>query len=233
MTHPVRFFSISGLIVAGAIIAIFALGAPPSSTDKPADKPASNVEQATPPQTAPPQSTPPKSMDNRNTAQLSDEELGAVKQFQDRVQKYADLHKKLEANMPALDTNATPEQIDAHRTQLRGAIKTARIGAKRGDLFTPPMEALVRRICNVKVADAGTDGKQVKNTVMDENVKMPSVSVNEHYPDGVPVTTMPAQLLDTLPKLPEYMEYHFVGKKLVLVDAAAGVVVDFTPDVLP
>jgi len=28
------------------------------------------------------------------------------------------------------------------------------------------------------------------------------------------------------------MEYHFVGKKLVLVDAAAGLVVDFTPDVL-
>ena len=40
-------------------------------------------------------------------------------------------------------------------------------------------------------------------------------------------------LASTLPKLPEYMEYHFVGKKLVLVDAAAGVVVDFTPNVLP
>jgi hypothetical protein len=29
------------------------------------------------------------------------------------------------------------------------------------------------------------------------------------------------------------MEYHFVGKRLVLVDAAAGLVVDFTNNVLP
>jgi hypothetical protein len=236
MTHPVRFFTISGLIVALAIVAIFAIGAPPSSTNEPAsgDKPAAATPAPANPAPAPvPQSSPPKSMDNRTTEHLSDAELGAVKQFQDRVQQYADLHKKLEGNMKPLDDKSTPDEIDAHRTQLRGAIKTARVGAKRGDMFTPAMEALVRRLCNIKVRDGGSDGKEVKNTIMDENVKMPSVTVNEHYPDGVPVTTMPAQLLETLPKLPEYMEYHFVGKKLVLVDAAAGVVVDYTPDVLP
>jgi len=200
MTHPMRFFTISGLIVAVGIIAILAIGAPPSS------------------------------MDNR-TPPLGDTEAAAVKDFQQRVQAYADLHKKLEANVGTLDQNATPEQIDEHRTQLRAAIKTARIGAKRGDMFTPGMETLIRRVCNTKVS--GSDDKEVKSAIMDENVKMPAIAVNEHYPDGVPVTTMPAQLLDTLPKLPEYMEYPFVGKKLVLVDAAAGVVVDFTPNVLP
>jgi cytoskeletal protein RodZ len=213
MTHPVRFFTISGLIVALAIVAIFAIGAPPSSTD-------SSTAQ------------PPKSMDNR-TPTLSAEESATVKDFQARVQVYADLHKKLESNMPQLTDKATPEEIDAHRTELRAEIKTARVGAKRGDIFTPPMETLVRRFCDNKVKNDGQDGKEVKNTIMDENVKMPAIAVNEHYPDGVPVTTMPAQLLETLPRLPAYMEYHFVGKKLVLVDAAAGVVVDFTPNVLP
>jgi hypothetical protein len=220
MTHPVRFFTISGLIVAVAIVAILAIGAPPSSIDKSTDNP-----------TAQPPSSQPKSMDNR-TPTLSAQETAAVKDFQQQVQQYADLHKKLEGNMPQLTDKATPEEIDAHRTQLRAAIKTARVGAKRGDVFTPAMETLVRRLCNNKVND-GQDGQEVKNTIMDENVKMPAISVNEHYPDGVPVTTMPPQLLETLPKLPEYMEYHFVGKKLVLVDAAAGVVVDFTPNVLP
>lgn len=201
MNHPMRFFTISGLIVAVAIIAILALGAPPSSMDK-------------------------------RSSNLSDKEVAAVKDFQVRVQHYADLHKQLEVNIGTLGQNATPEEIDAHRTQLRAAIKTARVGAKRGDMFTPGMEALIRRVCNTKVRDAD-DGDEVKNTIMDENVKMPAVTVNEHYPDGVPMTTMPSQLLDTLPKLPEYMEYHFVGKKLVLVDSAAGVVVDYTPDLLP
>jgi hypothetical protein len=49
----------------------------------------------------------------------------------------------------------------------------------------------------------------------------------------VPVTTMPAQLLETLPKLQAPVEYRFVGERLVLVDAAAGMVIDFTPNVLP
>lgn len=201
MTHPIRFFIISGVIVALAIAGIYALGAQPSS------------------------------MDNRTT-QMTDAETAAVKQFETDVQKYADLHKQTESQIAPLDNTAKPEEIDAHRTQLRAAIKTARVGAKRGDLFTPGMEALVRRVCANKVKD-GADGQEVKSTIMDENVKMPAVAVNEHYPDGVPVTTMPAQLLETLPRLPQYMEYHFVGKRLVLVDSAAGLVVDFTPNVLP
>jgi hypothetical protein len=200
MTHPVRFFAVSGVIVALAIAGIYAIKAQPTS------------------------------MDNR-TAPLNETETAAVKQFDAAVQKYADLHKQTEGSVGQLDQTATPEQIDEHRTQLRASIKTARVGAKRGDLFTPSMEALVRRVCKQQVN--GRDDKDNKETIMDENVKMPDIAVNEHYPDGVPVTTMPADLLETLPRLPEYLEYHFVGKKLVLVDAAAGLVVDFTPDVLP
>ena len=211
MTHPVRFFAVSGVIVALAIAGIYAIGAQP---DEPQSK-------DNPP--------PPKSMENRQL-ELGETATADVKEFDSKVKQYAALHKQLEGNLDALSANSTPEEIDAHRTQLRAAIKTARVGAKRGDLFTPGMETLVRTLCNTKTS--GSDGAEIKETIMDENVKMPAITVNEHYPDGVPVTTMPAQLLETLPKLPEYMEYHFVGKKLVLVDAAAGLVVDFTPDVL-
>jgi hypothetical protein len=226
MTHPVRFFAVSGVIVALAIAGIYAIKAEPDADDKAA--PDTLEAGKTPAARTDPAKDTPASMDNR--IQLSEAEAAAVKSFDTQVKEYAALHKKLEGNMPALDQNSTPEEIDAHRTQLRAALKTARIGAKRGDLFTPAMETLVRRMCNLTVQ--GADGKQNKETIMDENVKMPVVTVNEHYPDGVPVTTMPAELLETLPKLPEYMEYHFVGKKLVLVDSAAGLVVDFTPDVL-
>lgn len=211
MTHPVRFFAVSGVIVALAIAGIYALKAQPDTPQSKDNPP------------------PPRSMENR-PVELGTTATADVKEFEGKVIQYAELHKQLEGNLAALGTNATPEEIDAHRTQLRAAIKTARIGAKRGDLFTPGMETLVRNLCNTKTR--GDEGKEIKETIMDENVKMPAITVNEHYPDGVPVTTMPAQLLETLPKLPEYMEYHFVGKKLVLVDAAAGLVVDFTPDVL-
>lgn len=127
---------------------------------------------------------------------------------------------------------AKPEEIDEHRDQLRGQIKSARVGAKRGDFFTPGMEALVRRVC--ATTTAGSEGEEVKSTIMDENPgKLPSITVNDRYPDSVPVTTMPTELLEALPKLSEYLEYRFLGKRLVLVDAGAGVVLDYTPDVLP
>jgi hypothetical protein len=80
----------------------------------------------------------------------------------------------------------------------------------------------------------GSDGEQVQSTIEDENPgRMPTVKVNDRYPDGVPVTTMPSQLLAALPKLNQHMEYRFIGKKLILVDAGAGMVLDITPDVLP
>jgi hypothetical protein len=39
--------------------------------------------------------------------------------------------------------------------------------------------------------------------------------------------------MDQLPKLPEKMEYRFLGKRLVLLDSCAAVVVDITPNILP
>jgi hypothetical protein len=41
------------------------------------------------------------------------------------------------------------------------------------------------------------------------------------------------ELLDQLPKLSEKMEYRFLGKRLVLVDSEATLVVDITENILP
>ena len=170
-------------------------------------------------------------MEDRPVA-LSEAETKAVQDFEIRLKEYIALHQKLEANLDPLSEEASPEDIDEYRTQLRAQIKTARVGAKRGDLLTPGMEKLVKRVCSETFA--GKDGQQVKSTIMDENPgKLPDVSVNDRYPDGVPVTTMPAQLLETLPKLQTPVEYRFVGERLVLVDSAAGMVIDFTANVLP
>jgi hypothetical protein len=69
---------------------------------------------------------------------------------------------------------------------------------------------------------------------MDENPgTLPSVNVNDRYPDGVPVTTMPIELLETLPKLGEKLEYRFLGKHLILLDTCCQIVLDITPNVMP
>ena len=243
MSHPVRFFmitvAVAGLVVAG----IYALGAPGDSPEESAkvsnetrleadsETPAvaSMDDQSTPAsntETTAPHSA---SMDNR-TGTLSNTEAKAVAEFEKKVNDYKATRDKLEGQLEKLGDNSKPEEIEKHRTDLRALISKERATAKRGDFFTPEMEALVRRLCKTAVASEGED---VESTINDENPgKLPSIGVNDRYPDGIPVTTMPAQLLETLPKLPEYIEYRFLGKRFVLLDAGAGMVLDVTPDVL-
>jgi hypothetical protein len=44
---------------------------------------------------------------------------------------------------------------------------------------------------------------------------------------------MPPQILAALPKLPEDLEYRFIGDRLILLDAHANLVVDYIDKALP
>jgi hypothetical protein len=82
----------------------------------------------------------------------------------------------------------------------------------------------------------GPDGKQLKASIMDENPVTPAaikLTVNSRYPDTVPLTTVPPQVLQTMPKLTEDLEYRFIGDALILLDVHAHVIADFIEDVLP
>jgi hypothetical protein len=71
---------------------------------------------------------------------------------------------------------------------------------------------------------------------MDENPVTPAaikLTVNSRYPDTVPLTTVPPQVLQTMPKLTEDLEYRFIGDALILLDVHAHVIADFIEDVLP
>jgi len=73
----------------------------------------------------------------------------------------------------------------------------------------------------------------MKASIMDENPGVPDLRVNDRYPDSVPLSTMPPQVLESLPRLDEDIEYRFIGERLVLMDAHAHLVIDFTENVLP
>ena len=240
MSHPVRFFMITVGVAALVVAGIYALGAPDESADE-QSKDEARVETMT---TAPEsndqavdetlaqtteKAPKPASMDNR-TVTLSATEAKTVSEFEKKVNDYKAMRDKLAGELPALGEEAKPEEIEKHRADLRVLIAKSRATAKRGDFFTPEMEALVRKLCKTTVA---REGEEIESTINDENPgKLPQIGVNDRYPDGIPVTTMPVQLLETLPKLPEYIEYRFLGKRFVLLDAGAGLVLDVTPDVL-
>jgi len=161
---------------------------------------------------------------------LSASEHRAAEDFQSRVRQYRALQEKLVATLPKLPTRATPEQVDENQRALGALIQSERAGAKRGELLTPEMQALVKRIMAAVLS--GADGKTIKASIMDENPGVQTLRVNDRFPDAIPLSTMPPQVLKALPQLEEDLEYRFVGERLVLMDAHAHIIVDFTDDVL-
>ena len=159
----------------------------------------------------------------------TDEQIAA--QFEARMKDYLALHRRLEGSLPKLPKDATPDQLDKNQRHLGELIKAERAGAQRGDLMSPGMQALVKRTMDGVLA--GPDGKTIKASIMDENPGVPNLSVNDRYPDAIPLSTMPPQVLDHLPKLDEDIEYRFIGKRLALLDAHAHIIIDFTDDILP
>jgi len=153
--------------------------------------------------------------------------------FNKRITAYVELHKKLEATLPTLPKEATPQQIDVHERALAKLVQAARADAKPGDLFSPGMQVIVRRILGQVFR--GPDGRQIKNSILDESGERAVVklTINGRYPDEVPISTVPPQVLLSLPKLPEELEYRFVGRHVILLDVHAHTIADFIDNAFP
>ena len=178
-----------------------------------------------------PASAPPT---QRVVGPLSEADAKALATMNSRLKEYVDLHTKVEQKLAKLPKEATPQQIDQNQRALEKLMRQARAGAKPGDIFTPEARPVIRRL--LATVFGGPDGKQLKASIMDENQAAPSaakLTVNGRYPDIVPLTTVPPQVLQTLPRLTEDLEYRFIGNSIILLDAHAHVIADFIEDVLP
>jgi len=157
---------------------------------------------------------------NTNAAILAD--------FTKRVDQYVAQHKKLESTLPNLKDQTTPELMDRHQRAMEQLIRAARKDAKHGDIFTPAMQKLVRDL--LRPIFSGPEGVQIKSEILDNeykgNVKL---VVNGRYPDEIPISTVPPQVLAQLPKLPEDLEYRFVQRHLILLDSHAHLIADYVP----
>ena len=213
-----------GGIIALAGALLFTLGACNKESGKPAD-----TAPAAAPATAESASAAPAT--ERVVGPLSPEDAAALSTMNDRVRDYLALHTKIEASLPKLPENATPQQIDKNQRAFENLMRKTRATAKQGDIFTPQAQPVIRKLmANIFGGDAG---KQLKLSIMDENSPNVKVAVNGRYPDNVPLSTIPPQILQTLPKLTEDLEYRFVGNDLILLDTHAHTIADFIPNAFP
>lgn len=205
-------------LVAAAVLALGACTrdgsppAPPATSESPATAPATE----------------------RVVGPLTPADAQALATMNDHLKEYVDLHLKLERSLPKLPTEATQEQIDRNQRAFEKLMREARATAKPGDIFTPEARPVIIRL--LATVFGGPDGKQLKASIMDENPVDPvalKLAVNGRYPDTVPLTTIPPQVLQTLPQLTEDLEYRFIGDWLILLDTHAHVIADFIDNALP
>lgn len=162
---------------------------------------------------------------------LSEADAAALGTMNDRFKAYLEQHKKVEETLPPLPKDATPTQIDQNQRAFEARLREERKGAKPGDIFTPEAQPVIKRLL-AAVFD-GPEGKQMLSSILDENPVGMKMSVNMRYPDTVPISTMPPEVLQTLPKLTEDMEYRFVGRHLILLDAHAHIIADYIENAIP
>jgi hypothetical protein len=153
----------------------------------------------------------------------------AVKGFTDRVTAYVDLQKKQETGLPATKPREDTSKMEIHQRALAARMRLARPNAQPGDLFG----SAARLIQDVVRKDAEQRSTRDAKASMEEVPQRRPLRVNAEYPEKAALATVPPLLLTNLPRLPEGLEYRFMGRDLVLRDTKANLIADFIREAAP
>jgi hypothetical protein len=157
--------------------------------------------------------------------------------FQKRIDAYMNIHRRAQKDSPPLKETNDPAKIKMAQQALGARIRVLRADAKPGDILTPEIRNKLRRLMYPVVE--GTKGHETKEELKedvrekDESVpKKVPLTVNATYPEGDPLPTTPPNVLLSLPKLPEELEYRIIDKNLILRDVQANIIVDYVPNAI-
>jgi hypothetical protein len=152
--------------------------------------------------------------------------------FSKNAKDYIDREHSLAASKLKPTTDVA--KLEEQRKQLREAIQQSRPDAKQGDLFTPDVAPVFRKIMAALLN--GPEGAKIKTSLAHAEPGAPAqFKVNGEFPNqnGQPIQSIPPSVLKVLPALPKGLEYSIAGRTLALRDTNANMVVDYLTDALP
>jgi len=145
--------------------------------------------------------------------------------FNSRVAEYMKLRKKVSESGKLKKPVTSQASINRHQHLLAHEIREAREQARQGDIFTPEIAEIFRRL--IKLAEDGSNGAKMKQSLRRAEPVNLVLRVNRAYPDELPVQSSPPTLLANLPELPKELDYRLVGPNLILRDIEANLIIDF------
>jgi hypothetical protein len=150
--------------------------------------------------------------------------------FSKRIKAYLDVHNDVEKGSAEQKETSDPAKIREAQVKLAERIRATREDARPGDIFTPEIRAAFRRLMYPETK--GAQGRETKAEMKEDAPTAVPLKVNASYPEGRPLPTVPANLLASLPQLPEELEYRIVDKHLILRDVDANLIVDYIPNAI-
>jgi hypothetical protein len=158
-------------------------------------------------------------------------EQASLAAFTRTIETYVQLHRHVEASLPKLEVSPDAESIRRTIDIMHAAMWAVRRDARAGDVFTPGVAAMFRRLIAEATAGACDVDTLVEEMEQDAEDSPAPLVVNGAFP-WARASATPASILGVLPALPPELEYRMVGGDLALVDLHANLVVDLFPGVL-
>lgn len=153
-----------------------------------------------------------------------------LEDFADRVDDYMKLHDKLQKQDVRQNQPDTLLEHRISQQSLALRLQFARRDARPGDVFRKPIALALRRALNPELR--GVAAAETREVIRDDGPAVFVLAINAIYPPGASRPTMPANVLNVLPPLPDALEYRIVGTHLLLMDIEAKIIVDYILDVM-
>jgi hypothetical protein len=154
----------------------------------------------------------------------------ALAEFQKRLMDYINLRAQLGGKLKPLASTADSAELAARQDTLAAAIQEARKGAKPGDLIPTRVAGQIR---TTVAADFRRRNAEVTRAVFEEVPEGVRPVINRTMPDNTALATVPPLLLNSLPALPDNLQYRFMARHIVLMDGDTRVIIDYILNVLP
>jgi hypothetical protein len=157
----------------------------------------------------------------------------ALLRFETAIRHYAQSREQIEQSVGVLESSSDPRRIFDAVAARGEAIRTARRGAKAGEILDSEVGSAFRTLILKALAERGHRVSDLlEQSTEDLPGDTPQPVVNEPFPWARGGAMWPC-LLDVLPVIPEPLQYRIVARDLVLIDVDANLVIDILYGVLP
>lgn len=157
----------------------------------------------------------------------------ALKTYVDQTQTFRKAAAdQAEAVPNQTSADGSEQAVRVRQRMLAEAIQTTvRPTAQPGDVLSADVAELIRR--ELATAFAGPKGDLIRDGLRDQIEEQETPPTTIAINQVVAVPRVPPSMLETLPQLPQQVEFAFSGRMLILRDVDADVVVDFIRDAVP